>query len=244
MIALLLQGRKRLLAMSVVLAPVLAGLLSTSFYPKASESFRDSDYAKHTYKSFAALPAAKQAIDADNIDYDLLNASIFFATNRQRVLNNRKVLQFSPEGRDAAKLQSQQMVTYNFFAHQNPKNAALRTLKDRLKSVAGTKEFLSAGENLAEYFLLDYVAKETYSIEYQGSKKVFIRSKTGKEIKPHTYVSFGEAIVADWMTSPGHRANILEAAFTHLGCGTLLSTKPDAFPKAKATQVFCTPKTN
>jgi uncharacterized protein YkwD len=40
------------------------------------------------------------------------------------------------------------------------------------------------------------------------------------------------------MTSPGHRANILDDRFTHLGCGTLKSTKPDAFPKAKATQVF------
>ncbi len=135
-------------------------------------------------------------------------------------------------------LQSEQMVKFHFFDHVNNKNPKLKTLKDRLESVGGNGKYLAAGENISEYFLLNYKPTEYYRVAKADNKQVYFNTKTNKQIKPHTYLSFGEAIVADWMTSPGHRANILDDRFTHLGCGSLYSTKPNEFPKAKATQVF------
>lgn len=205
---------------------------------KRDISFSDNAYSQYTYESFAQLEAANQEIDITNIDYDLLNASIFYATNKQRVQHKKNQFLFYPLLRDAAVTQSTQMVKYNFFDHQNPKNPELKTLKDRLENAGGMDKYLAAGENISEYFLMNYKAKEYFRVEKVNGKQVYFNTQTGKEIRPHTYLSFGEAIVADWMTSPGHRANILDERFTHLGCGTLKSTKPDAFPKAKATQVF------
>lgn len=209
-----------------------------AFTASDKKSFSDNLYSQHTYETFAGLESANQEIDVEEIDYELLNAAIFYATNKQRGLHKKKQFSFFPLLRDAAVTQSTQMVKYDFFDHQNPKNAKLKTLKDRLESVGGAGKYLAAGENISEYFLLDYQAKTPFRIERVNNKQMYLLSKTGKPIKPHTYRSFGEAIVADWMTSPGHRANILDDKFTHLGCGSLLSTRPDQFPKAKATQVF------
>jgi uncharacterized protein YkwD len=209
-----------------------------SFIRLDTTKFPDTQYAQYSYESFAELPAANEEINLSTIDYDLLNASIFYATNKQRKKYNKPVFTFFPLLRDAAVVQSSQMVKLNFFDHVNEKNPKLKTLKDRLESVGGSGKYVAAGENISEYFLMDYKPEEFFRVEKVGNKNVYYNSKTNKQIRPHTYVSFGESIVEDWMTSPGHRANILDDRFTHLGCGTLYSTKPNEFPKAKATQVF------
>ena len=213
-------------------------VILASFVELKNTQFPDSQYAQYSYESFAKLPAANEEIDIAAIDYDLLNASIFYATNKQRKKFNKPVFTFYPLLRDAAVVQTSQMVKFNFFDHVNEKNAKLKTLKDRLESVGGSGSYVAAGENISEYFLMDYQPKEYFRVEKVGNRNVYYNSKTNKQIKPHTYRTFGESIVEDWMTSPGHRANILDDRFTHLGCGTLYSTKPNEFPKAKATQVF------
>jgi uncharacterized protein YkwD len=200
--------------------------------------FSDSQYSQFTYDTFSKLPAANQEIDPDKIDYDLLNAAIFYATNKQRKAFNKPAFQFYPFLRDAAVLQSTQMVKHDFFDHVNLKNPKLKTLKDRLENAGGTGKYMNAGENISEYFLMNYQPTEYFRVEKVNKKNVYYNIKTKKQIKPHTYRSFGEAVVEDWMTSPGHRANILDDRYTHLGCGSLYSTKPDEFPKVKATQVF------
>lgn len=212
--------------------------LLSAFILKRETTFTDNQYSQYTYDSFSKLPAANSEIDLDNIDYDLLNAAIFYATNKQRKAFNKTEFVFFPLLRDAAVTQSEQMVKYNFFDHVNSKNPKLKTLKDRLEYAGGAGKYLAAGENISEYFLMNYQPKEYFRVEKVNKKNVYYHIKTNKQIKPHTYRSFGEAIVADWMTSPGHRANILDNRFTHLGCGSLYSTGPDEFPKAKATQVF------
>jgi uncharacterized protein YkwD len=213
------------------------GLFSSFIFVKDTK-FPDTQYAAYSYENFSKLPAANETIDLDNIDYGLLNAAIFYATNKQRKAFNKPEFAFFPLLRDAAVLQSAQMVKFNFFDHVNTKNPKLQTLKDRLENVGGTGKYVAAGENISEYFLMDYQPKEYFRVEKAGNRNIYYNTRTNKKIEPHTYRSFGEAIVADWMTSPGHRANILDDRFTHLGCGTLYSTRPGEFPKAKATQVF------
>ena len=210
----------------------------TSFNYFKGSTFSDAMYKEYSYESFSKLPAVNEEIDLNNIDYELLNASIFYATNKQRKKFNKPEFDFFPLLRDAAVIQTNQMVKFNFFDHVNPKNTKLKTLKDRLESAGGAGKYLAAGENISEYFLMDYQPKEYFRVEKVNNKTVYYNIKTNKQIKPHSYRSFGEAIVEDWMTSPGHRSNILDDRFTHLGCGTLYSTKPNEFPKAKSTQVF------
>jgi uncharacterized protein YkwD len=223
-----------------VLAGVLAFPLGRA--DEKATAFSDQQYSQYNHTSFARLDAANQRIDLDNIDYDLLNAAIFYATNKQRTAHNRAPFTFLPLLRDAANLQTEQMVKHNFFSHQNPRNAQLRTLRDRITRAGDEGNIMSAGENISEYFLLDYRPDQQFTIRQEGGQTKFYNFRTRQEIEAHTYRSFGEAIVADWMDSPGHRANILNEKFTHLGCGTLRSTRPGEFPKAKATQVFGTPR--
>lgn len=148
----------------------LCVLISSGFLSKLPVGFSDADYAQHTQKSFTQLEAATQEIDLAHLDYDLLNASIFYATNRQRTLHKQTPFTFHPLLRDAAALQSDQMVKYDFFDHQNLKNAGLRALPDRLMRVKATEVFKGAGENLSEFFLMDYQPKQLFRVEKVNQK--------------------------------------------------------------------------
>lgn len=224
--------------MKPIIVSLFCLFILSSFLIQKETRFPDTYYSQYSYDSFCKLSIVNTEIDINDVDEALLNAAIFYATNNQRKLHKKPEFTFYALLRDAAVVQSTQMVKYSFFDHVNPKNNQLKTLKDRLESVGGAGKYLAAGENISEYFLMNYQPKEYFRVEKVNNKTVYFNTKTNKQIKPHTYLSFGEATVADWMTSPGHKANILDDRFTHLGCGTLYSTKPGEFPKAKATQVF------
>ncbi|MBN2441580.1 MAG: CAP domain-containing protein [Spirochaetales bacterium] len=174
-----------------------------------------ADYEKYTYKTFAELPEANKRIDFKEIDYPLLHAAIFYETNRQRVLNNRKVFLHSPALEKAAKAHSDDMVTYKFFSHTSPVKGK-KTMTQRLALVGIVKGY--KGENIADTFGIEYKAgKSVYSPDQNGG--YFSYSFKGKPIENHTYLGFAKDVLVQWMNSPGHRKNILDQRFTYLGTG-------------------------
>ena len=127
-------------------------LLIFCFYPLflisqlSLHQWDDSFYNKYNYSSFQRLNIVHSEIDLTNIDYELLNAAIFYSTNIHRVKNGRRPFKHSSLLERAAQDHSQDMVKFNFFSHKSPVNKK-RSFSDRLDHV-GIK-YSHAGENIA-----------------------------------------------------------------------------------------------
>ncbi|WP_250631349.1 CAP domain-containing protein [Rhodoflexus caldus] len=98
---------------------LVVGFITMAHAPVQTKWTREM-YAKHDYKSFAQLPMAHQPIDGKNIDYALLNAAIFYATNWQRDMQRQKPLKYSAALEKAAFEHSKDMIRLNFFSHTSP----------------------------------------------------------------------------------------------------------------------------
>jgi uncharacterized protein YkwD len=146
-------------------------------------------------------------------------------------------LSFALELERSAFLHAKSMVEQNFFAHENPYDETRKTpeLRGRL---AGIKNPLVA-ENIATHFGIKYEAgAPVYPID--RTLGTFSYSGEGALIPNHTYLSFAEAIVKQWLDSPGHRRNLLSKDARQLGCGAYFYRDPDFhnMPNFKAVQNF------
>lgn len=193
-------------------------------------------YDQYDHESFASFAPANARIDFDNIDYALLNAAIFFETNRQRVLNGVAPGKYAVALEKIAFEHSYDMVKLEFFSHTSviPEKA---DMSDRMASVGISN---SAGaENIAITFGIEYEAgRSVYTPSTNGSR-YFSYEYKGAPILPSTYNMFAKSALVQWMNSAGHRANILNG-YAFMGCGGFLQpiTSVDDFPKFKLTQNF------
>jgi uncharacterized protein YkwD len=176
----------------------------------------NSSYASFNRASFKSFKPANEAIDMENINYPLLNAAVFYETNRMRETHGVATFQHSEALEKAAALHSRDMAERGFFSHQNPFDAKRKTPSMRM-SLFGVKEGYR-GENITEAFGIQYRAGSQL-IPPEAGGRVFRDYRTGDAIEPHTYNSFAEAVVEGWMKSAPHRANILNPHFKFLGCG-------------------------
>lgn len=133
-----------------------------------------------------------------------LERRIFALTNDARRRNGLPPLAQDSGLASTAQKFSDDMLQRNFFSHTAPDG---KTLKDRLQEEepAKFKTMSRAGENIASLSRLD------------------IRDIT----------TTSRMIMDGWMSSPGHRANILNADYTHLGVGVAIMGK-----EVRATQEF------
>lgn len=193
-------------------------------------------YEKYSVKSFYKSKLAQQVIDPDNIDYKLLNAAIFYVSNEQRKKNVRAAFEYSPELEAAAAAHSYDMSTQHFFSHTSRVKGKAQ-VKDRL-NLQGI-ENTSMGENIAKSFLLVLESNESYRPP-QSDLEPFRYAQSGDVIPYRTYLDFAKDVVASWMQSPGHRKNLLNKAFTRLGCGTYIDLQQsfDQVPMIISTQNF------
>ncbi len=173
--------------------------------------FKQKVYTEHNWKSFMALKEANHAVNPDNYDLHLLNAAVFFATNKIRNEKKQKELTFSAPLRDAAVVHCQQMVDKHFFNHFG-KLPKLRSPDDRIK-LFGTTNANAEGEN----------------IDYN-------HIQPGKT----TYWQVAEQIIDDFYHSPEHKKTMLSKMYTHLGCAAVLesSNKDGGLRYYKATQDY------
>ncbi len=134
-----------------------------------------------------------------------LEQKIFNLTNEARRKNGLPSLE--PDGmlKTKAREKSDDMLKKDYFSHTSPDG---KTLKDRLQEEgpATLRTMSSAGENI-------YMgAKFDYSVDIRTQARL---------------------IVDGWMTSPGHRKNMLDPNFTHMGIGVAARGK-----ECYATQIF------
>ena len=207
---------KRILVL-ILLIPLLAlnsgdrFLNKIALYQKDSY-FKQKVYADHDWKSFCKLPEAQAIVDPSNYDLHLLNAAVFFATDKMRESKHAKPLQFSSQLRNAAVVHTDQMVEKNFFDHFNRSTPALRSPEQRIGLFG-----ISASTTLAEN--VDYTFIEVSS--------------------NITYIQLAEKIVEDFYNSPPHRKNMLGKEFTYLGCAAIFEPHDKNGARyVKATQDF------
>jgi len=134
-----------------------------------------------------------------------LERRIFQLTNDARRKNRLPPL--SPDDSLALKARekSDDMLKKNYFSHTSPEG---KTIKDRMQEEkpASYRTVSRIGENIYMGSRFDY------SIDVKTQARM---------------------IVDGWMTSPGHRKNMLEPNYTHLGVGVAARGK-DCY----ATQIF------
>ncbi|UZR92326.1 CAP domain-containing protein [Chondrinema litorale] len=221
---------------------VFTALLFAFCTKTTAQNWKHSDYSKYDYKSFAKLKKVNEAIDIEKIDYALLNAAVFYESNRQRFNEALPVFKHSVALEKASYEHSIDMVRKNFVNHVS-KVKGKKTMNDRLELVGLTNIY--AAENIALSYVLDMKENEAYYPPSQNGGYFSLEYK-GAPIKPMTYLKAAKAVVKQWMNSPPHRKNLLNGNYKFLGCGIYLD-KPkdsDSPPMFKATQLFSSADAN
>lgn len=152
----------------------------TSNNYKHSTYYKNKVYEEHTLESFYLLSDIRKTISMDSIDIHLLNACLFFATNKLRYLKNKPMFMFDTKLKDAAAIHSCQMEMHHFFAHENHFEKKLYSVEDRLK-YNGIKFKLSA---------------ENCSKEYIDDEDI-------------TYIEMAHQIIEGLYLSPPHKSNLM-----------------------------------
>jgi len=147
--------------------------------------FPDSMYANYTWKTFYQRSDIKNPIDINYIDYGLLNACLFFATNKIRATYKKNALTFNPLLRNSALVHSYNMVTQNFFSHENPKASKFKTMKNRIEASGYKAEAMA--ENIAKRYL--------------------------ELAHPLTYIQLADQTIDAFYHSPGHKENMLNVNY-------------------------------
>lgn len=194
-------------------APLTGGDKWLSDIPgyEANSYYSANVFTEHTWQTFMQLSEANQVVNPDAYDYHLLNAAVFFATNKQREKSRKPQFRFSSQLRNAAAVHTHQMVTKKFFDHVNHKTPAVSTMIKRL-ALFGLKD-VACAENC------DYTF-----IEVDGTT---------------TYWQLAQEIVEDFYKSSGHKKNMLNKTYTHLGCAAEFELKSDGnYHYLKVTQNF------
>ena len=183
---------------------------------RAETRWEEAYYQTFDEESFRRYAPAGQPINFEDIHYPMLNAAIFYETNRVRIKNGMRPFVHASPLEEAAFMHARDMVRLNFFSQENPYEGEKKTLIQRLNKVGVTDGYRA--ENISEAFGIRYEHGTMVIPPGQGSSS-FRDYRTGKVIPAHTYLSFAEALLHSWMKSPGHRANILNDNLLFLGCG-------------------------
>ena len=180
-------------------------------------AYRDY-YDRYDFKSFFTIKDLQRRISKLYINEELLNAAIFWYTNRERAHLGLPLFKFHNKLREMAILQSVQMRNYDFFDHVNKYESKYQTLSDRMEAFKDSsfKGFLCIAENIADFPAMETGQSFSY---YKNKGEIHYFSSEGRELLPLCYSELAKTVVCSWMDSPGHRANIINPDYKFLGCG-------------------------
>jgi uncharacterized protein YkwD len=196
-------------------------------------------FTNHTAESFRELKAAHEKIQPERINRDLLDAAVFHETNRRREQRGLPALAYHDGARQAARMQSETMAKHQFVAHDNPFDLKLKTLMDRARRAGLKPRFVA--ENVASAFARHYETGERFYVRVENGEQILSGKPDGPPIPMRTYIEFAKALLDDWMSSPGHRENILHKSARYLGCACVPLLEDASMEKIYCTQVFFTP---
>jgi uncharacterized protein YkwD len=169
----------------------------------AQNTWKIDDYQNWNHANFRQNKIFNQTFSTTNTDYLLLDAAIFYITNEERAKVGIEPMQYHKLLEVAAYNHSMKMATTGFFSHQNSIDASRYSTSDRGKLAGVTNP--SFAENIA------------YNYPKNGN----------------SYLQVAEALMDQWMNSPGHKSNILSSKGRQMGGGTYYYNG-----KIYGTQVF------
>lgn len=222
-------------ARALLLAPLLL-LLVACHGPRHLETVEVAPTAQGASPSnerWEDHPRLTAEVDPDHFDEAAGRAAIYFATNEVRRKHGLSTLQRSELLEVSAQEHARRMRDLDFFAHEDPFDAAMHTPQER-GAWAGIGNPMMA-ENIAQGPTIQYGSGQ--SVFARGGRGQFSLTAEGPLLPPHTYVTLARALVESWMNSPGHRKNILSKDAVELGCGVVFLWLGD-FPSVEAVQNF------
>ena len=152
------------------------------------------------------------------IEINELEKEIHRLINVQRISNSLRLLVWDDTIALIAREHSEDMVKRNFFLHDNP-------------SGEGPTE---RGKRHGYNCMKDYGSYYTEGLAENIGQTPIYSDVLGCG-STTTLESLAECIVDGWMTSPGHRENILTSTYTKTGIGVAYSESDNAY----STQNFC-----
>lgn len=218
---------------------VLAALMLMVSVQGAERGNSRQSLFQQDWESFQKTEAAQQEVNPENVQTNLISAAVLHATNAQRKQNGLPVLKHSGGAQKAAAMQARIMRERGSISHVNPEEPKLRTLEDRVKAAGLDYQFIA--ENVATAFGLEYESGKPFFTRTKEGKEVYSYRPGGEPIPRHTYASFAEALVRNWMESPGHRKNILQEAAAYMGASCLPAKDEKGMSQFFCAQVFYTP---
>ena len=203
--------------------------------------FTDDMYAQYDHESFLASGMANVVVDYHDPDYGLMNAAVFYHTNKYRISKGKQALAFSAALRDAAVYHSLRMVEQGFYDHTNRRIGSMRTVVERAQYFGYPNGFV--GENIDKEFFIDYRSGTNYSPRMENGHMQYYAIK-GDALVPLpilTYDQLAENLLTEWINSAGHRKNMLMSEYKYLGLGLIpdfQNLDKQQIPEVLATQVF------
>ncbi|OJV13045.1 MAG: hypothetical protein BGO21_04770 [Dyadobacter sp. 50-39] len=179
---------------------------------------------------FFALPKSNEMIRLQNPDTLFLDAAVFHASNEVRKKYGLEPFQYDPGLYLASAGHATAMVYRMFFNHTNPYSPYERTTQRRVELY--TKRFKRVGENIGKYQTLVSGDFMIARLDRRSNQYEFFNESDHKLCKPYTYAEYARYVVEQWMASPPHRKNLMNPAYTHLGCAARLSPEPYVYKKA------------
>ena len=170
----------QIVAVSVLLVEIV---YSAAIKSKWSPAF----YSRYTFLNYEQFQPMRDRIEPANLDLPLLNAAIYYETNRIRAAHRIPEVQYSPALEAAAYGHSVDMGKRHYLNHYT-------------KPFPGDSSDLPHGPS---------ERMEKYGIDFFGTKAENLATIP---IGKHTYASWAKDVVSRWMKSRGHRSNILRHA--------------------------------
>jgi uncharacterized protein YkwD len=179
-------------------------------------------YSEHSSNSFLNEKRLTESVNGEQINIDLLNATIFYLTNIERRKNELIEFDFGANLYLSAQLHSDKMIQLDFFSHTNKQERKWREPKDRILHFE--ELFTALGENVLENNLLNYKGKKlSYRIEeLENGKQIYLNEK-GEQIHYSTYLELANRLVQQWMNSEPHKKNILSKSYSLLACACAIN---------------------
>jgi uncharacterized protein YkwD len=196
---------------------------------------RERDLYQLSASEFFDLDKVKEKIDIENVNHTLLSLALFHETNLQRKEHDREPLRHLPKLDEAAQIHAENMAEHELLAHINPKEGEPRAPEDRVREVGLEIQYVA--ENVATHFGVDYEeGRGVRPVERDGDEKFVYRG--GEKVDTHTYRTFAQNLLEQWMGSQGHRENILSQRPEFLGTGCSINREEETMDKFYCVQVF------
>lgn len=182
----------------------------------------------------AAFPREATAqVPAAAIDSTLLDDALRAEVNRARCAAGLRALSPSPGLQPVAAAHAGWMARAGVLSHSPALGGGLGSLGARL--AAGGHANRAGAENIA---MVHRFPLEGRPITVRNARACQFADRQGRAINAHSYQSLAAHLVAQWMGSAGHRANLLNPRLTAVAHAAALAPDDATCGRVYAVQVF------